>query len=164
MISIFVYGTLKQGYCNHERYCKTAVSIEPAQVWGRLYHLPAGYPGMEIPETGILSRGTGNPIADEQTQNTTIIPLAAMNKPAGDWDKIHGELITFANPELDLPPIDRLEGFTPGGWCLYVRVLVPVAVGGSVKPVWLYQYNQPLDGKRIVSGWYNNALRVLERC
>ncbi len=152
MISIFVYGTLKQGYCNHDRYCKTAVSIEPAQVWGRLYALPAGYPGLEIPETSILARGTRNPLADENMQNSTLLQSSVMNKPEGDWNKIHGELITFANPELDLPPIDRLEGFTPGGWCLYVRVLVPVDMNGEVKPVWLYQYNLPHDGKRIDSG------------
>ncbi len=152
MISIFVYGTLKQGYCNHDRYCKTAFSIEPAWVWGRLYALPAGYPGLEVPEAAILARGTRNPLADESVQNTTLVPPAAMNKPYGDWDKIHGELITFANPELDLPPIDRLEGFNHGGWCLYERVLVPVAVVGSVKPVWLYRYNQPHDGERIDSG------------
>ncbi len=135
MISIFVYGTLKQGYCNHDRYCKTAVSIEPAWVWGRLYALPAGYPGLEVPETGILARGTRNPLADENVQNSTLVPPAAMDKPDGDWDKIHGELITFANPELDLPPIDRLEGFTPGGWCLYERVLAAAEVAQAVRPV-----------------------------
>ncbi len=152
MISIFVYGTLKQGYCNHERYCKTAFSIEPAWVWGRLYHLRAGYPGLEIPKTDILARGTRNPLADESVQNSTLVPPAAMDIPKGDWNKIQGELITFTNPELDLPPIDRLEGFTPGGWCLYIRVLVPVAVGNIVKPVWLYHYNQPHEGERIDSG------------
>ncbi len=152
MISIFVYGTLKQGYCNHERYCKTAVSIEPAWVWGRLYHLPAGYPGMEIPETGILSRGTGNPIADEQTQNTTIIPLAAMNKPAGDWDKIHGELITFANPELDLPPIDRLEGFPPPAAGAYMSECWPPRK--LPKPCGLFGFTT--TSKKFVAGGYSN--------
>ncbi len=152
MISIFVYGTLKQGYCNHERYCKTAVSIQPAQVWGRLYALPAGYPGLEIPEAGVIAKGTRNLLADESVQNSTLVPPAAMNKPKGDWDKIHGELITFADPELDLPPVDRLEGFTPGGWCLYVRVLVPVAVSNTAKPAWLYRYSQPHGNKRTTTG------------
>ena len=152
MISIFVYGTLKQGYWNHERFCKTAVSIEPAWVWGRLYHLPAGYPGLEIPEASILASGTRNPLVDERVQNSTLVPPAALDKPKGDWDKIRGELITFAKPELDLPPIDRLEGFNPGGWCLYERVLVLVAVNNKVKPVWLYRYNLPHDGNRVGSG------------
>ncbi len=152
MISIFVYGTLKQGYCNHERFCKTAVSIQPAWVWGRLYHLRAGYPGLEIPDTGILARGTGNPLADENMQNTTLLQPSAMNNPQGDWNKIHGELITFAEPELELPPIDRLEGFNTGGWCLYERVLMPVAVESKVKPAWLYRYNLPHDGKQVTSG------------
>jgi hypothetical protein len=33
-----------------------------------------------------------------------------MNRPEGDWDLIHGELLNFTNPVRDLPPIDRLEG------------------------------------------------------
>jgi len=39
---LFVYGTLKRGYWNHQRFCAQARSIEPAVVWGRLYHLHAG--------------------------------------------------------------------------------------------------------------------------
>jgi gamma-glutamylcyclotransferase (GGCT)/AIG2-like uncharacterized protein YtfP len=155
MISIFVYGTLKQGYCNHERFCKTAVSIKPAWVWGRLYHLPAGYPGLEIPDTSILSPGTMNPLADERVQNSTLVPIAAMNKPEGDWDKIQGELITFAKPELNLPPIDRLEGFNLGGWCLYERVLVAADVGGVSLPIWIYDYKQEFSAARVYSGsWF----------
>jgi gamma-glutamylcyclotransferase (GGCT)/AIG2-like uncharacterized protein YtfP len=151
MISIFVYGTLKQGYCNHERFCKTAVSIKPAWVWGRLYHLPAGYPALEVPEASVLAHGTRNPLADERTQNTLLVPASAMDKPDGDWDKIQGELITFAEPELELPPIDFLEGFNPGGWCMYERVLVTSDVDKTYVSAWLYRYNLPHDGKRINS-------------
>ncbi len=159
MISIFVYGTLKQGYCNHQRFCKTAVSIEPAWVFGRLYHLRAGYPGLEVPETSILARGTRTPLADERVQNTMLVSSSAMDKPDGDWDKIHGELITFAEPELDLPPIDRLEGFNPGGWCLYERVLVAADVDGTPLPVWVYDYKQELVGRRVYSGsWFYEPL------
>lgn len=39
-----VIGTLKRGYWNHQRFCAQARSIEPAVVWGRLYHLHAGFP------------------------------------------------------------------------------------------------------------------------
>lgn len=38
-LRLFVYGTLKRGYWNHQRFCAQARSIEPAVVWGRLYHL-----------------------------------------------------------------------------------------------------------------------------
>jgi gamma-glutamylcyclotransferase (GGCT)/AIG2-like uncharacterized protein YtfP len=152
MISIFVYGTLKQGYCNHNRYCRDAVSIEPAHVWGRLYALPQGYPGLIIPKESILAVGTTNPTADAELQNAMKLEHQTLTKPTGDWDKITGELITFADPELDLPPIDRLEGFNPSGWSLYERVLIPAEVTGVLRVVWVYDYKQDICGERVCSG------------
>jgi hypothetical protein len=32
------------------------------------------------------------------------LPDNPMDRPEGDWDLIHGELMTFANPAFDLPP------------------------------------------------------------
>jgi gamma-glutamylcyclotransferase (GGCT)/AIG2-like uncharacterized protein YtfP len=150
MISIFVYGTLKQGHHNHNRYCRGAVSIEPAHVWGRLYALPQGYPGLIVPSKSILATGTTNPTADAELQNATKLEYQILTKPNGDWDKITGELITFAEPELDLPPIDRLEAFHPGGWSLYERVLIPAETAGVLQPVWVYDYKQYICGRRIV--------------
>lgn len=43
---IFVYGTLKRGMSNHNRFCGDALTIEPAVTTGRLYHLPYGFPAM----------------------------------------------------------------------------------------------------------------------
>ncbi|GIW90636.1 MAG: hypothetical protein KatS3mg109_1068 [Pirellulaceae bacterium] len=34
--------------------------------------------------------------------------------------------------------VDRLEGFLPGGLCLYERVLVPVSIERGMFPAWLY--------------------------
>jgi gamma-glutamylcyclotransferase (GGCT)/AIG2-like uncharacterized protein YtfP len=51
---------------------------------------------------------------------------------------VYGELLTFDNPENRLPAIDRLEGFHPGGPCLYRRVLVSVRANGTLPPAWLY--------------------------
>jgi gamma-glutamylcyclotransferase (GGCT)/AIG2-like uncharacterized protein YtfP len=59
---------------NHDRFCSQAVSIEPATTWGRLYHLPAGFPALEVPETSILAHGTADPIADARTQNIMELP------------------------------------------------------------------------------------------
>lgn len=56
ILRLFVYGTLKRGYWNHQRFCAQARSIEPAVVWGRLYHLHAGFPALEVPEGLILAR------------------------------------------------------------------------------------------------------------
>lgn len=41
------------------------------------------------------------------------------SRPTGDWDLIHGELVTFTDPQRDLPPIDRLKGFRSGGHSMY---------------------------------------------
>jgi len=38
-LRLFVYGTLKKGYWNHDRFYTRAISIEAATTWGRLYQL-----------------------------------------------------------------------------------------------------------------------------
>lgn len=89
ILRLFVYGTLKQGYWNHQRFCAQARSIEPAVVWGRLYHLHAGFPALEVPEGLILARGTADPLADARRQQEIGTPR--FGRPTGDWDLIHGE-------------------------------------------------------------------------
>lgn len=154
-LRLFVYGTLKKGFWNFDRFCTRAISIEPATTWGRLYHLPAGFPALEIPESSVLATGTTDPLADTRTQNTTELPENAMIRPEGDWDLVHGELMTFANPSFDLPPIDRLEAFDPNGRCVYTRVLVAVETSDLIRPVWLYNYKLGHNMERIASGcWY----------
>jgi gamma-glutamylcyclotransferase (GGCT)/AIG2-like uncharacterized protein YtfP len=46
-LHIFVYGTLKPGAANFDRYCgNKVVTSQPAYIPGDLYHLPGlGYPG-----------------------------------------------------------------------------------------------------------------------
>jgi gamma-glutamylcyclotransferase (GGCT)/AIG2-like uncharacterized protein YtfP len=46
-VSVFVYGTLKPGAANFDRYCSSeVVSIYHAYIYGELYDLPSlGYPG-----------------------------------------------------------------------------------------------------------------------
>ncbi|WLQ13238.1 gamma-glutamylcyclotransferase family protein [Hahella aquimaris] len=150
-IQLFVYGTLKRGYANHTRFCAHAQSIEPAAVWGRLYHLMAGFPALEIPQRAVLAHGTTDPLADAQTQAQLKTPR--FQRPTGDWDLIRGELVTFANPSRDLPSIDRLEGFRPWGRSLYRRVLVAAKKGRVVLPVWIYWMSPILNGERIGCEW-----------
>jgi gamma-glutamylcyclotransferase (GGCT)/AIG2-like uncharacterized protein YtfP len=80
-----------------------------------------------------------------------------MYRPEGDWDLIHGELITFANPTFDLLPIDRLEGFNPSGRSMYRQVLVAVSSENQIRPVWLHHYDLGHNGQRIPSGQWNQA-------
>lgn len=51
MLYVFVYGTLKPGECNYDRYCGAYGAIAtPARVQGRLYDLGVGYPAMTLEE------------------------------------------------------------------------------------------------------------------
>jgi len=94
--------------------------------------------------------------SDLRLQNETKIPQSAFKNPqSGDWDLVHRELMTFANPSFDLPPIDRLEAFDPNGRCVYKRVLVAVEASDLIRPVWLYNYKLGHNTERIASGcWY----------
>jgi gamma-glutamylcyclotransferase (GGCT)/AIG2-like uncharacterized protein YtfP len=153
ILRLFVYGTLKRGNWNHQRFCAQAQSIEPAVVWGRLYHLHAGFPALEVPEGLILARGTTDPMADARRQQEIDTPR--FGRPTGDWDLIHGELVTFTDPQRDLPPIDRLESFRPGGHSMYQRVMVAVLCGRTSIPAWTYWMPRIDTGIRLGSGvWH----------
>jgi gamma-glutamylcyclotransferase (GGCT)/AIG2-like uncharacterized protein YtfP len=46
-LQVFVYGTLKPGECNYQRYCAGfVVGAQPAVARGLLFALPVGYPAM----------------------------------------------------------------------------------------------------------------------
>ncbi len=143
-IDLFVYGTLKRGFHNHI-LCAHALDIQPAWTWGRLYHLRVGYPALEVPDTSLLGLGTNDPVQDAHlAEQTPPHPLT----PEGDWDQIAGELVTLANADRDLPPIDWLEGFQVNNRNNYYdRVLVPVwTEDGMVRSAWTY------DGRSIAAG------------
>jgi len=150
-ITIFVYGTLKRGFINHERFCGRATEIRAATVWGRLYQMRAGYPALQLPTASILAHGTTDPLEDATTQANCDPTLFKNDCPDGDWDLIRGELITFADPETDLPPIDWLEGFRPGGDSYYRRVLT-VARSSAPCATWTYISSISPDDVRLTGG------------
>jgi gamma-glutamylcyclotransferase (GGCT)/AIG2-like uncharacterized protein YtfP len=46
-IRVFVYGTLKPGEVNYQRYCEgKVIAAQPAIALGQLFDLPLGYPAM----------------------------------------------------------------------------------------------------------------------
>jgi gamma-glutamylcyclotransferase (GGCT)/AIG2-like uncharacterized protein YtfP len=138
LFRLFVYGTLKRGYWNHEAFCSEAISIQEATVRGRLYELPSGIPVLRVPDSDILAVGTLDPLADVATQERTPAdPIVDAVRDETDWHMIRGEIITLGDPQMSLPPIDQLEGFR-GMHSTYRRVLVPAATGGSVLSVWCY--------------------------
>ena len=151
-ISVFVYGTLKRGQWNHDRFCRNAIDIRPATIVGRLYLLPAGFPAVVIPEDTILAHGTADPLADARTQAEFAARGVTMPEAEGDWDIVHGELITFPDPARDLPPIDRLEGFRPDGHGLYRRALVAARAGEHAETVWVYHMARIGRGRQVQGG------------
>jgi gamma-glutamylcyclotransferase (GGCT)/AIG2-like uncharacterized protein YtfP len=177
-ITLFLYGTLKSGrwttareangeqaaglaegrHCRrqgatfHDRLCRHAIDIRPATTIGRLYDLPAGFPALEIPEETVLAVGTGDPLADAETQAEFAVRELVIPEATDGWDTVHGELITFADPARDLPPLDRLEGFRPDGHGLYRRALVATRANTGVEAAWVYHMARVRQGQRLRGG------------
>ena len=158
VLRLFVYGTLKRGYWNHDAFCRGVGEIREAQVRGRLYEGP-GFPLLEVPDQDILAHGTAEPLADVAAQARLSARLGSCSQPvpesatAGAWGAVYGEVLSFNNPESRLPAIDRLEGFRPGDHSLYRRVLVRAMVNDTYELAWVYTVEMARKKRRrIVSG------------
>ena len=163
MLRLFVYGTLNRGFWNHDRFCRGVLTVQDAVVRGRLFETSSGIPVLQVPEEDILAVGTTNPLADVATQAHVTARMSnpeptpdrhQENATGAPWGPVYGELLTFNDPEIRLPAIDRLEGFHPGGPCLYRRVLVPIRTNGTGLPVWLYAMGDRWTGsfKELTGG------------
>ena len=158
-----MYGTLKRGFANHERFCQGLLDVREAVIRGRLYDGP-GFPLLQVPDEDILAEGTGRAmhdlavqlrVADQVRSSPRSVGTSAVT---GSWDTVHGELLSFSDPEARLPAIDRLEGFTPGHTSLYRRVLVPVAIRDAFDVTWVYVVETPgLKERRLYSGRWPEA-------
>lgn len=151
-LRIFVYGTLMRDWWNHPRYCEGYLDAQEAEVLGRLYQLPQGYPMLTVPEEAQLAAGTASAHADVATQ-ARLDRVLALHPDLGGaialpdaWRPIHGELLTFTDPATRLRALDRLEGFLPGASSMYLRVLVPVMLAGSDVPRAAWAYVAPPAG------------------
>ncbi|GEM_PF-1878832 len=82
LLRVLVYGTLKRGMWNHERFCAGALSIEEAVVCGRLYEMDCGLPVLKVPEADILAHGTADPCADVTVQARFEAEMAQTPRPA----------------------------------------------------------------------------------
>lgn len=113
MHSVFVYGTLKKGFPNHDRiFSKYEIKITEAWVYGELYELGWGFPAM------------------------------ATDHEHGENKKVYGELIEFSDPNLSFV-LDRLEGFKGKGDKnnFYNRVQWPVYTQSERILTWIYVLN-----------------------
>src|SRR5215212_6592155 len=100
---LFVYGTLKRGQRNYERFYQDLDTAQEATVQGQLYELPYGFPALIVPNADVLATGTTNYLTDLKTQNHT---QAGPQGSLLGWDTIYGELFTFDDPEEQLPAFD----------------------------------------------------------
>ncbi|MBN3870230.1 gamma-glutamylcyclotransferase [Nostoc sp. JL33] len=54
LVGVFVYGTLKPGEANYQRYCAgKVVDVKRAFVQGKLFALPMGYPAMTLGDSQV---------------------------------------------------------------------------------------------------------------
>jgi gamma-glutamylcyclotransferase (GGCT)/AIG2-like uncharacterized protein YtfP len=140
-LNVFVYGTLKRGERNHERFCRGVLAVREATVRGRLYELPYGLPALVVPEEDVLAMGTTDYSADAKTQ------YRAQSEPqeCSLGPTVYGELFAFDNPEECLPALDGLEGFNPGKESRYERILIFATLSetGETVPTWAYGIKTP---------------------
>ena len=142
MLTMFVYGTLKRGERNHERFCNGALRVEDGTVHGGLYDLPQfDYPELVVPEESVRAFGTEDPAADAALQER-LTRGAALTL---EGPLVSGEILYFDDAGSRLPAIDRLEGFDPADASShYRRVLLPVeAEEGRTLLAWAYAIREP---------------------
>lgn len=134
---LFVYGTLKRGCWNHDRFCLGALHLQEAVVRGRLYELPSGIPVLHVSEDDVLAVGKGDVLADVSVQKRLTSTLTRVEPPM-NGEIVYGELFTFDDPAQRMPAIDRLEGFRPGQASMYRRILTPVFTEDGIAAAWVY--------------------------
>lgn len=127
MLQIFVYGTLKPGFHNYQRYCAGyTVQEQPALVMGTLYGLSVGYPGLTIGPNWIKGYLLSFPVDLTQQMLTQLDALegyscdqpAHLNEYERRWTGI------FA---LDYQQLGQ-------AWCYYMDNTTVQRLGGTSIP------------------------------
>lgn len=71
---------------------------------------------------------------------------------------VHGTVFDLGKNRAILSRLDAYEGISkpPAATDEYIRVVIPVQCNGQTLPCWVYLYNRPTDGKRVIlSGDYS---------
>jgi gamma-glutamylcyclotransferase (GGCT)/AIG2-like uncharacterized protein YtfP len=137
-LTLFVYGTLKRGRSNYNRFCEGVLDVREATARGRLYDLPFGFPALVVPKEDVRVEGTSDYSADARHSGPSSSLCIPKAHPG--WDVIHGEMLTFGDPEERLPSLDGLEGYSPGEPSLYMRILIPAVPSGAKRAVLAWAY------------------------
>jgi len=140
LLKVFVYGTLKRGWWNHEPYMKGYVAVEPCTIVGRVHLRHTRTPILDIPRANVLAIGTADAAADLETQTriaASLVDGAPLVRAGGEWFDVKGELYTFSDAPTRVPHLDGLEEYVPGAPSLYDRVLAPVGRDNG-RVAWVY--------------------------
>lgn len=151
-LGVFVYGTLKRGLHNHDRFCGGYLQVEEATLCGRLYDLPAGFPALVVPGASVAARGGADPAGDAALQARLNAASPRTPPPAEGWDTVRGEYFVFGDPAWRLPVLDLLEGFVPGETSLYQRVLVPVGLPARGTGLFAWAYTRRTEEGAYLPG------------
>lgn len=153
-LRVFVYGTLRRGYWNHQPYLGGLAPPQAASIRGHLWVQPSGSPVAKVPPSDLRALATGDLARDLALQAAPHLdavppPISGWDRHA-PWGRVEGEL--YRLPEAPdraarLGRLDELEGFHPGGECTYLRVLVPVRdARGDQVLAWVYVAEPWQDG------------------
>lgn len=156
-LNVFVYGTLKKGYGNHQYHCEGCDDIIPAYVRGRIYDF-GPFPQVQLFSEEVLQKGS-NELVSDTVQGATFL-LEKEHGLIPQNERVYGEIIVFNGDSAEqlydrFVSLDRLEGFPS----FYDRSLV---VAKNMKdediPVWIYHspnHKVPDNAQLLESGsWY----------
>ena len=123
-------------YDGREQYCSRRVAnLGKATVCGKLYLLPPDSPTLQIPNDSVLLAGVKDAFESAQEQYQENDHGDLKYKIHEGWDTVHGKLVTFYDPEKDIPVLDKQYGCP----FYYDRVLIPARkADGSIIAAWAY--------------------------
>lgn len=145
-VKIFVYGTLKKGFRNHDRFCGNAIGIEPATVNGILYDTGCGFPAMQLSD---------NP---DDLVHGEIITLPEADLPA--IDRLEGVPRLYQRIEVRA---ESEAGTESAAYCYVMEHLPPGAIR---KKGWLEMRDQKKTRTNVkvpLVGEDGNAFAIIGR-
>jgi gamma-glutamylcyclotransferase (GGCT)/AIG2-like uncharacterized protein YtfP len=106
--------------------------------------------------------GTKDVFSDAQDQYRENNDMDFEFKIYDDWDIVHGELVTFSDPERDIPDIDKLEGIP----FYYDRELVPAKkADGSIIAAFAYTMDDiHISARCLPNGVWPETRKVQALC
>ncbi|MFA7184744.1 MAG: gamma-glutamylcyclotransferase family protein [Victivallales bacterium] len=138
-------------YNGREHHCSRRVaSLGKATVCGNLYLLPPDSPTLQVPNDSILLAGIKDAFESAQEQYQENNDMDFEYKIHDGWDTVHGELVTFYDPEKDIPELDKRYGAP----FYFDRILIPARnADGSIIAAWAYVMHEiHFSARRLPDG------------